>query len=215
MLDVFRLATTGCQKLSLRSQNPDEDDIKLPETQFIKEQVTVSGLHPITIEAVGLVTNLDNTGGEPHPSLYRTMLMNDMKKRGIANPNGVELPTPARDAGPDFAVRRPPGHRCRRPTSTSKSCFLKTTEAIEPKGGWLMEAHLFGTGRRVGRPDPPGHSRPRGPIMLSTGVTATANRRSSVLEAREGILGRRKVPVDLLKKGRTLGLYCPQRFAVR
>jgi hypothetical protein len=36
------LSLAGCQKLSLRSQNPDEDDIKLPETRFIKDQVTVS-----------------------------------------------------------------------------------------------------------------------------------------------------------------------------
>ena len=86
---MLGLALSGCQKLSLRSQNPDDDDVKPPETQFVKDQVTVSGLHPITIESVGLVTNLDGTGGDPPPSMYRTMLINDMRKRGVANPNAV------------------------------------------------------------------------------------------------------------------------------
>src|SRR4029450_4970001 len=86
---MLPLALAGCQKLSLRSQNPDEDDIKLPETQFIKDQVTVSGLHAITIEAVGLVSTLDGTGGDPPPSTYRSLLVEDMKKRGVTSPNTV------------------------------------------------------------------------------------------------------------------------------
>src|SRR5712671_887925 len=86
---MLALAMTGCQKLSLRSQNPDEDELKPPETRFIKDQVTVSGLHPITIESVGLVTNLDGTGGDPPPSMYRTMLITDMRKRNVPNPNAI------------------------------------------------------------------------------------------------------------------------------
>src|SRR5205807_7565002 len=82
---IFALA--GCQKLSLRSQNPDDDDIKPPTTRFIKDEVTVTGLHPLMIEAVGLVTNLDNTGGDPPTSMYRSMLVNDMRKRGVTHPN--------------------------------------------------------------------------------------------------------------------------------
>ncbi len=201
---MLALATTGCQKLSLRSQNPDEDDIKLPETRFIKEQVTVSGLHPITIEAVGLVTNLDNTGGEPHPSLYRTMLMNDMKKRGISNPNALlNSPTralvliraavpPVIDVGDRFDV---------------EVVLPENSEAISLKGGWLMEAHLSEQAAVSGGQIRAGHSlaKAEGPIMLSTGV-GNSESTSSVLK-RGRILGGGKYLGGLLKKGRTLGLY--------
>src|SRR5882672_4545321 len=96
LISPLILALVGCQEFKLRSQNPDDDDIKPPETQFIKDQVTVSGLNTITIEAVGLITNLDGTGGDPPPSMYRTMLVNDMRKRGITKPNQLlQSPTKA------------------------------------------------------------------------------------------------------------------------
>src|SRR5262249_32691859 len=37
MSGMLTLAVAGCQKLSLRSQNPDEDDVKPPETEYIKD----------------------------------------------------------------------------------------------------------------------------------------------------------------------------------
>src|SRR5262245_59371110 len=81
-------ALVGCQKLSLRSQNPDDDDeVKPPETLFIADQVTVSGLHPIDVETVSVVTGLDNTGGDSPPSLWRTMAVDEMKRRGVKYPH--------------------------------------------------------------------------------------------------------------------------------
>lgn len=201
---MLALAATGCQKLSLRSQNPDEDDVKPPETRFIKEQVTVSGLHPITIEAVGLVTNLDNTGGDPPPSTYRKMLTDDMKKRGITNPNTIlQSPTvalvliraavpPVIDVGDRFDV---------------EVVIPENTDATSLKGGWLMEAHLSEQAAVPGGQVRAGHSlaRAEGPIMLSTGE-GDSESMAGVLK-RGRILGGGKYMGGLLKKGRTLGLY--------
>jgi flagellar basal body P-ring protein FlgI len=201
---MLTLAVAGCQKLSLRSQNPDEEEIKLPETRFIRDQVTVSGLHPITIEAVGLVTNLDNTGGEPPPSMYRSLLMNDMKKRGVPNPNTLlQSPTsalvliraavpPVIDVGDTFDV---------------EVVLPENTEATSLKGGWLMEAHLSEQAMVPGGQPHAGHALAlaQGPIMLSTGE-GDSDSTASVLK-RGRILGGAKYIGGLTRKGRYLGLY--------
>src|SRR5262245_61906684 len=201
---MLTFAVAGCQKLSLRSQNPDEEEIKLPETRFIKDQVTVSGLHSITIESVGLITNLDNTGGDPPPSMYRSLLVNDMKKRGIANPNKLlQSPTsalvliraavpPVIDVGDHFDV---------------EVVLPENSEATSLKGGWLMEAYLSEQAIVPGGQPHPGHAlaKAEGPILLTTGegdsdATAGALKRGK-------ILGGAKFVGGLQRKGRTLGLY--------
>ncbi|MGQ9504077.1 MAG: flagellar basal body P-ring protein FlgI [Thermogutta sp.] len=47
------------------------------------------GLHPITVEAIGLVTGLDGTGSDPLPSPERQFLLAEMQRRGVQNPNRV------------------------------------------------------------------------------------------------------------------------------
>jgi flagellar basal body P-ring protein FlgI len=201
---MVTLALAGCQKLSLRSQNPDDDEIKPPETQFVKDQVTVSGLNPITIESVGLVTNLDSTGGDPPPSMYRTMLINDMKKRGVSNPNAIlqdphkalvlirAAVPPVIEVGDHFDV---------------EVVLPENTEASSLKGGWLMEAHLSEQAMVPnGRPHA-GHvlARVQGPILLSMGEGESMSRGSSLKRGK--ILGGGKYTGGLLKKERMLGLY--------
>ncbi len=89
ILGMLVLSLTGCSKFNLRSQSPDKDDkpAEKKEDLFIGDQVTVAGLHPIQIEGVGLITGLNGTGEDPPPSMYRTMIYDDMRKRGIQNPN--------------------------------------------------------------------------------------------------------------------------------
>ncbi len=47
------------------------------------------GLHPIVVEAIGLVTGLNGTGSDPLPSPERQFLMAEMQRRGVQNPNRV------------------------------------------------------------------------------------------------------------------------------
>ncbi len=198
------LAVCGCQKLSLRSQNPDDEDVKPPETQFVKDQVTVSGLHPITIESVGLVTNLDGTGGDPPPSMYRTMLITDMRKRGVQNPNAV-LNDP-RKALVLIRAAVPPvievGDRF-----DIEVVLPENTEASSLKGGYLMEAYLSEQAMVPGGRTASGHvlARAEGPILLSMGEGESASRGSALKRGK--ILGGGKYTGGLVKKERTLGLY--------
>ena len=201
---MLAIAVCGCQKLNLRSQNPDDDDVKPPETQFVKDQVTVSGLHPITIESVGLVTNLDSTGGDPPPSMYRTMLLNDMRKRGVANPNALlrdprkalvlirAAVPPVIEVGEHFDV---------------EVVLPENTEASSLKGGWLMESLLSEQAMVPGGRPHAGHvlAKAEGPIMLSTGEGESSSRGSALKRGK--ILGGGRYLGGLLKKDRTLGLY--------
>jgi flagellar basal body P-ring protein FlgI len=92
---ILMLALIGCQQLSLRSQAPEDDET--PEetlettvhTPLIGERTTIAGLHMITIHGYGLVTGLDGTGGDPPTSIHRTMLLEDMRKRQVRNPNQI------------------------------------------------------------------------------------------------------------------------------
>jgi hypothetical protein len=202
---MLTLLASGCQKSNLRSQNPDDDDdVKGPETQFIKDQVTVSGLNPITIEAVGLVRNLDGTGGDPPPSIYRTMLLNDMRKRSVPNPNTIlqdpnnalvlirAAVPPVIEVGDRFDV---------------EVVLPENTESTSLRGGWLMLADLSEKAMVPGGRIRDGHilAKAEGPIMLSTGEGESASRASVTKRGR--ILGGGRYVGGLTHKGRTLGLY--------
>jgi len=66
---LLTLMLSGCGKSSLRSQNPDDDDVKTPQTQFIKDQVTVSGLNAgKTYTCVIKATNSRGTGPVSSPT---------------------------------------------------------------------------------------------------------------------------------------------------
>ena len=45
------------------------------------------GMFPVKLEAVGLVSGLHGTGSDPEPSPQRAMLMAEMQRRGVENPN--------------------------------------------------------------------------------------------------------------------------------
>ncbi len=202
---MLALLVSGCQKSNLRSQNPDDDDdVKGPETQFIKDQVTVSGLNAITIEAVGLVRNLDGTGGDPPPSIYRTMLLNDMRKRSVPNPNTIlqdpnnalvlirAAVPPVIEVGDRFDI---------------EVVLPENTESTSLRGGWLMLADLSEQAMVPGGRVRAGHilAKAEGPIMLSTGEGESSSRASVTKRGR--ILGGGRYVGGLTRKGRTLGLY--------
>ena len=94
----------GCATLDLGALNPlgddgertvdaDWDEIgdegRKLDVKRVGGFTSVTGRNSYTIQAVGLVTGLRGTGGDPAPSAYRSELMNAMKKRGVPNPNQV------------------------------------------------------------------------------------------------------------------------------
>ena len=83
-------------KASITSSDDDEDlddnDKKYQtkiETHLIGDHTQFAGLEPVVLEGVGLVRGLSGTGGDPAPSHYRSLLMEDLKKQGFRNPNAI------------------------------------------------------------------------------------------------------------------------------
>ena len=70
----------------------DDNDKKYQtkiDTKLIGDHTQFAGLEPVVLEGVGLVRNLAGTGGDPAPSHYRSLLMEDLKKQGYRAPNAI------------------------------------------------------------------------------------------------------------------------------
>ena len=81
------------------NEEEEDDDKKYQtkiETHLIGDHTTFAGLEPIVLEGVGLVRGLSGTGGDPSPSHYRSLLMDDLKAQGFRVPNAIlQSPTTA------------------------------------------------------------------------------------------------------------------------
>lgn len=154
-----------------RSQSPrdDEDTFETKvETPMIGDYTTVAGLNMVVLEGVSLVTGLNGTGGDAQPSVYRTALTDEMRRRGVKNLNQIlrspdtalvvvraYLP-PLIRKGDRFDIEvRIPGNG----------------GATSLNGGWLMPTLLAEQAIVPGRGVMEGHTvaRASGPILISTG----------------------------------------------
>lgn len=203
----------GCQSLTdLRFQSPEKDadeeaaEEQAPkefgtkvETPLVGEYTTFAGLNPVMIEGVGLVTGLRGTGGDPQVSMYRTALLNDMRKRGVSNPETwMQSPNtalvivraylpPLLEKGESFDIEviAPESSGA---TSLAGGWLLETylrDHAVVP-GGKLLEGSEYGTAK--------------GPILVSALDTGSDQSAGSLLRGR--ILGG-----GMVKKERELALY--------
>ena len=135
---LWSLSSLGCSSfMRSKTETQDPTDVKMPET--VGEATRPFGLGVASIEAVGLVTGLSNTGSDPIPSPQRQMLVEEMKRRNVANPH-QQLADPT-TALALVRAKLPPGTRkgdridveVRAPARSETTSFA---------GGWLMEAQL-------------------------------------------------------------------------
>ncbi|HEY4308579.1 MAG TPA: flagellar basal body P-ring protein FlgI [Pirellulales bacterium] len=85
---VVLVALSGCASSFFRSQSP-EPDVDMPRTKLVGDYAVPFGLHPVKVEAVGLVTGLPGTGSDPDPSAQRDELMAEMKAYSVSHPNEI------------------------------------------------------------------------------------------------------------------------------
>lgn len=136
------LLACGCSAWNpwaLRTSSTDEFDSLHSGTRLIGDMAVPFGMFPVKVEAVGLVTGLPGTGGDPSPSPQRAALLDEMQTRGVHMPNrvladdstalvlirGVLRPGIQKGDSFDLEVRVP---------SRSDTASLR--------GGWLMETRL-------------------------------------------------------------------------
>lgn len=202
---LLLLSLAGCQKFSLRSQNPDDDDdVAVAKTTYIGDQVSVTGLHPIMVESVALVVGLDGTGGDSPPSMYRTLLLDDMRKQGVTNPNTL-LRSPDAALVVVRASIPPVIHRGER--FDLEVVLPESAEATSLKDGFLLRTAMSEQALIPGRGPAKGHTLAvgEGPLLLSTGEGDSSSLAGVLKRAR--VLGGAEYVGGILKKDRELGLY--------
>ena len=184
LASAFPLAAWGDAKFPDNQDDEEDEDnpnrfkTKL-QTTFIGDKTTFAGLEPIILEGVGLVRGLAGTGGDPHPSQYRTALMEHLKKEGYKNPNAIL-------ASPDTALVLVRAYL--QPT-VKIGDRLDVDVIIPPQadatslvGGELMEVRLsdraFVDGRYM---EGKLYAKARGPV-LPAGLGASANKEPALLK---------------------------------
>ncbi len=136
------------------------------DTPFIGDMTTIAGLNMITLEGVGLVTGLNNTGGDPPPSRYRSTLLDNMRKRKVTNPNAI-LQSPSTAL---VIVRAYLPPLVRKGDKFDLEVRLPgNSEATSLNGGWLMECYLSEQAIVPGRGVLEGHvfAKAKGPILVT------------------------------------------------
>ena len=137
---VIPWVAVSCTESSLRLQSDDALEDVLSEVVLLRDVTEAFGGHPMEIQAIGLVANLDNTGGDPPPSGFRQMLLTEMQKRGVETPSQVL-------ASPSTALvlaraKLPPGIQKGDPFDVEVYVPQEHAEVTSLRDGVMYEARL-------------------------------------------------------------------------
>ncbi|MHB1034646.1 MAG: flagellar basal body P-ring protein FlgI [Pirellulales bacterium] len=177
----------GCSlnNAAVRSQSPEDADAAGSKTRLVGDVAVPDGMSPMRVESVALVTGLLDTGSDPAPSPQRAVLLGELQKRGVQNPNQLL-------ASPTTALVLVQGFL--RPGIQKGDRFdveLRIPERDETsslRGGWLMETRLrvFAVGELDGRiHDGKPLALAEGPIL----VDPSADEKDRVALCRGRVLG--------------------------
>lgn len=169
MSDAFEKMNPFDDESTARSQSPEDSPLETTvDTPLIGDHTTIAGQNLIVLQGVGLVTGLDGTGSNPPPSHYVELMLDDMRRRNVKNPNQIL-------ASPNTALVVV---RAYLPVLVRKGDkfdvdvrVLGESESTSLNGGWLMETYLSeqqivpGQGLLKGSV----FAKAEGPILVSTG----------------------------------------------
>jgi hypothetical protein len=174
---LFILALGCVSPQTTRMQSPEAEDAdKDLKVLTVGDVTDVTNVAPIALSGVGLVINLDGTGGGAPPGYFRTLLEEELRRRKVKNakemldsPETAQvlvsalIPSGARKGDPiDVEVTLPPGSKA---TSLAggylTDCYLRdynTTKGLRPntdKPNALLPGHIL--------------ARARGPLQVGSG----------------------------------------------
>ena len=169
-LDLFRLPMFEEEATDDALERVVAAEQEAGRRSMIGDYTNISGLKMVVLEGVGLVTQLNNTGGDSPSSSYRKALLDYMRKKPVKEPNKLlaspstalvvvraYLP-PLIKKGEEFdvEVRLPEG-----------------SEATSLAGGWLLTCDLVERAVVPGQGVMSGKrlAVAEGPILISTGET--------------------------------------------
>jgi hypothetical protein len=147
----------------------EEFDTKL-ETPTVGNYISVQGNTMVPLRGVGLVVNLNGTGGSPPPSPMQTKLRQEMARRNIKSPSKIL----ASDTTALVVVTAflPPNVRKDQPFDV-RILLPMNTSATSLKGGYLLRTRLFeetevrGSGIHKGGE----YAVAEGPVLTAFGAT--------------------------------------------
>jgi hypothetical protein len=89
LLSCATAMLAGCSSWNLFSPGKAKVAGETPDDQVhaVGDLAQPFGMFPVRVEAVGLVGGLHGTGSDPEPSPQRAMLIAEMERRGVENPN--------------------------------------------------------------------------------------------------------------------------------
>jgi flagellar basal body P-ring protein FlgI len=90
LLLLCLIPLAGCSSWNLsKTAKTDDAEAKDAPERLVGDIAVPYGMDTVSIESVGLVTGLHGTGSDPEPSGQRSMLLDEMQRRGVHNPNEV------------------------------------------------------------------------------------------------------------------------------
>jgi len=207
---LFSITLAGCAEIAnFRAQTPEDgEELDLNDhsiqTDYVGKMITIAGTQPMEVKGVALVTGLDGTGGDPPPSIYRSQLLDDMRRRNIRNPNTI-----LRSPNTALVLVRAwiPSVVKKGDTFDVEIALPPNSDATSLRGGWMLECFLTEQAIVPGRVPLKGHTwaTAKGPILVSASATEESN--ASTLLKRGKILGGGKA-----RKERTLGVYLRNNY---
>lgn len=83
---LLALSFIGCSHPQTRLQSGEEAErAKKPEIKTIRDVITITNDNPVYVSGVGLVTGLAGTGGNPPPGGFRSLVEDQLRKKGVEN----------------------------------------------------------------------------------------------------------------------------------
>jgi len=176
VLGVLLLGLLGCVTEQPRGQSEDDNDHDRYGIKTVGDVTTVGNAGATPLGGVGIVTGLEGTGGEAPNDSYRTLLEDQMRKKGVKNVK--EIMTSPNCALVLVSAQLPAGAR-KGDTFDVEVALPPRSKATSLRGGYLKECVLFNydytshlSTRNLGSPSTlQGHTlaHAQGPVLVGFG----------------------------------------------
>jgi len=140
-LGACLLTLAGCTNALTRLHSPEEAGKKKEiKVQTVGDVTQVWNADPVTVSGIGLVVDLEGTGGGAPPGGWRSILEDDLRKRGIEQ---VKDLLNSRDTSLVLvSASIPPGARRDDPIDVAVS-VPRESKTTSLRGGRLLECSLY------------------------------------------------------------------------
>ncbi len=184
----------------------EEDDFETRmETPLLGDYISVQGNTLVPLRGIGLVMELNGTGGTPPPSSLRRKLLEEMARLDVPGPSAVLA---RRDTALVIVTAYLPANARKGQRFDVRVALPPNSEATSLKGGYLLPTRLFEEAEIRGAGTKRGHEYAvaEGPILCAFGADDRA-------AGSRGLLARGSIPGGAVSKtDRDMEIVLRKRF---